>query len=222
MLQLCISRLGNQNHERPDLRVGQNKTSIQERREKRIRNTRLRAHLCNTTVLPVLTYASETWAFCKQEESAISVIEREIEMVMLGVTRFTQVKERFEVHSYVTDRRSKTLPHMPRRAKLGASGRDAFQRQSLDQSRRRLDTMRHQTHHRKTDGQTSSQSPSKKSTTLFESLARRDAAGQHLRAIGRNGSITGALSSKSMNNGSIYDTGYAGGVKALVGRIRIC
>ncbi|KAK6756377.1 hypothetical protein RB195_014658 [Necator americanus] len=34
------------------------------------RNTRLRAHLFNTTVLPALTYVSETWAFRKQEENA--------------------------------------------------------------------------------------------------------------------------------------------------------
>ncbi|KAK6727586.1 hypothetical protein RB195_005337 [Necator americanus] len=37
---------------------------------KKTRNTRLRAHLFNTTVLPALTYASETWAFRKQEENA--------------------------------------------------------------------------------------------------------------------------------------------------------
>ncbi|KAK6747745.1 hypothetical protein RB195_000751 [Necator americanus] len=38
----------------------------------------LRAHLINTTVLPALTYASEAWAFCKQEENAISVINAEL------------------------------------------------------------------------------------------------------------------------------------------------
>ncbi|KAK6762491.1 hypothetical protein RB195_023278 [Necator americanus] len=37
---------------------------------KKNRNTRLRAHLFNTTVLLALTYASETWAFRKQEENA--------------------------------------------------------------------------------------------------------------------------------------------------------
>ncbi|KAK6764498.1 hypothetical protein RB195_024719 [Necator americanus] len=37
---------------------------------KKTRNTRLGAHLFNTTVLPALTYASETWAFRKQEENA--------------------------------------------------------------------------------------------------------------------------------------------------------
>ncbi|KAK6761475.1 hypothetical protein RB195_022518 [Necator americanus] len=45
---------------------------------------------------------------------------------------------------------------------------------------------------RRPDGQTSSRSPSKKNTTLFEFLARRDATGERLRAIGTNGSITGA------------------------------
>ncbi|KAK6727233.1 hypothetical protein RB195_005130 [Necator americanus] len=40
-----------------------------------------------TTVLPALTNASETCVFRKQEENAISVIERGIERVMLGVTR---------------------------------------------------------------------------------------------------------------------------------------
>ncbi|KAK6762466.1 hypothetical protein RB195_023259 [Necator americanus] len=60
---------------------------------KKTRNTRLRAHLFNITVLPALTYASETWAFRKQEENAVSVIERAIERVMLGVSRFTQVRD---------------------------------------------------------------------------------------------------------------------------------
>ncbi|KAK6761914.1 hypothetical protein RB195_022851 [Necator americanus] len=60
---------------------------------KKTRNTRLRAHLFNTTVLPALTYASETWAFRKQEENAVSVIERAIERAMLGVSRFTQVRD---------------------------------------------------------------------------------------------------------------------------------
>ncbi|KAK6734672.1 hypothetical protein RB195_018079 [Necator americanus] len=38
---------------------------------KKTRHTRLRAHLFNTTVLPALTYASETWAFRKHEENAV-------------------------------------------------------------------------------------------------------------------------------------------------------
>ncbi|KAK6759870.1 hypothetical protein RB195_021440 [Necator americanus] len=57
---------------------------------KRINNIQLLAHLFNTTVLPSLAYASETSAFRKQEENAIDC---GIERVMLGVTRFTQVKQ---------------------------------------------------------------------------------------------------------------------------------
>ncbi|KAK6752225.1 hypothetical protein RB195_003569 [Necator americanus] len=59
---------------------------------KKTRNTRPRAHHFNTTVLPALTYASETWAFRKQEENAVSIIERAIERVMLRVPRFTKVR----------------------------------------------------------------------------------------------------------------------------------
>ncbi|EYC38674.1 hypothetical protein Y032_0702g1657 [Ancylostoma ceylanicum] len=61
---------------------------------KKTKNIRLRAHLFNTTVLPALTYASETWALRKQDENAVSVIERSIERVMLGMTRLTQVRAR--------------------------------------------------------------------------------------------------------------------------------
>ncbi|VDP02167.1 unnamed protein product [Heligmosomoides polygyrus] len=40
---------------------------------KKTKNVRLRAHLFDSTVLPALTYASETWAIRKQDEHAISV-----------------------------------------------------------------------------------------------------------------------------------------------------
>ncbi|EYB87353.1 hypothetical protein Y032_0265g678 [Ancylostoma ceylanicum] len=50
---------------------------------KKTKNTRLLAHLFNTTVLSALTYASETWALRKQDENAVCVIERFIERVML-------------------------------------------------------------------------------------------------------------------------------------------
>ncbi|KAK6734881.1 hypothetical protein RB195_018208 [Necator americanus] len=72
---------------------------------KKTRNTRLRAHLFNTTVLPALTYASETWAFRKQEENVVSVIKRAIERVMLGVSRFTQVRD--GIRSSLLHQRSK-------------------------------------------------------------------------------------------------------------------
>ncbi|KAE9415713.1 hypothetical protein Angca_002812, partial [Angiostrongylus cantonensis] len=58
---------------------------------KRTKNIRLRAHLFDSTVLPALTYASETWSLRKQDERTLSLIERAVERTMLGVSRFTQV-----------------------------------------------------------------------------------------------------------------------------------
>uniref|UniRef100_A0A158PCR6 Uncharacterized protein n=1 Tax=Angiostrongylus cantonensis TaxID=6313 RepID=A0A158PCR6_ANGCA len=58
---------------------------------KRTKNTRLRAHLFDSTVLPALTYASETWSLRKQDENSLSVIERAVKRTMLGVSRFTLV-----------------------------------------------------------------------------------------------------------------------------------
>uniref|UniRef100_A0A0K0DG04 Reverse transcriptase domain-containing protein n=1 Tax=Angiostrongylus cantonensis TaxID=6313 RepID=A0A0K0DG04_ANGCA len=60
---------------------------------KRTKNTRLRAHLFDSTVLPALTYASETWSLRKQDERSLNVIERAVERTMLGVSRFTQVRD---------------------------------------------------------------------------------------------------------------------------------
>ncbi|KAE9416770.1 hypothetical protein Angca_005922, partial [Angiostrongylus cantonensis] len=59
---------------------------------KKTKNTRLRAHLFDSTVLSALTYASETWSLRKQDERSLSVIERAVERTMLGVPRFTQVR----------------------------------------------------------------------------------------------------------------------------------
>ncbi|KAE9421505.1 hypothetical protein Angca_004774, partial [Angiostrongylus cantonensis] len=59
---------------------------------KRTKNTRLRAHLFDSTVFPALTYASETWSLRKQVERSLSVIESAVERTMLGVSRFTQVR----------------------------------------------------------------------------------------------------------------------------------
>ncbi|KAE9417287.1 hypothetical protein Angca_007576, partial [Angiostrongylus cantonensis] len=59
---------------------------------KRTKNTRIRAHLFDSTVLPALAYASETWSLRKQDERSLSVVERAVEMTMLGVSRFTQVR----------------------------------------------------------------------------------------------------------------------------------
>ncbi|KAE9420840.1 hypothetical protein Angca_007220, partial [Angiostrongylus cantonensis] len=60
---------------------------------KRTKNTRLRAHLLDSRILPALTYASETWSLCKKDERSFSVIQRAVERTMLGVSRFTQVRD---------------------------------------------------------------------------------------------------------------------------------
>ncbi|KAE9420236.1 hypothetical protein Angca_009503, partial [Angiostrongylus cantonensis] len=60
---------------------------------KRTKNTQLRAHLSDSAVLPAITYASETWSLRKQDERSLSVIESAIERTMLGVSRFTQVRD---------------------------------------------------------------------------------------------------------------------------------
>ncbi|KAK6742175.1 hypothetical protein RB195_009816 [Necator americanus] len=99
MHQLRLSGSGIEHDERPDTELGRRRRAAWgayksiEDVVKKTRNTRLRAHLFNTTVLPPLTYALETWAFRKQEENAVIVIERAIERVMLGESRFTQVRD---------------------------------------------------------------------------------------------------------------------------------
>ncbi|KAE9414475.1 hypothetical protein Angca_006199, partial [Angiostrongylus cantonensis] len=60
---------------------------------KRTKNTQLPAHLFDSTLLPALTYASETWSLGKQDEGSLSVIELTVETTMLGVSSFTQVRD---------------------------------------------------------------------------------------------------------------------------------
>ncbi|KAE9417440.1 hypothetical protein Angca_006003, partial [Angiostrongylus cantonensis] len=60
---------------------------------KRTMNTRLRAQLLDSTVLPALTYAPKTLSLRKQDERSLSAIERAVERTMLGVSRFTQVRD---------------------------------------------------------------------------------------------------------------------------------
>ncbi|KAE9418604.1 hypothetical protein Angca_008004, partial [Angiostrongylus cantonensis] len=61
---------------------------------KRTKNNPLSAHLFDSTVLLALTYASETWSLRKQDEGSLIVFERAVERTMLGVSRFTQVRDR--------------------------------------------------------------------------------------------------------------------------------
>ncbi|KAE9420677.1 hypothetical protein Angca_006405, partial [Angiostrongylus cantonensis] len=49
--------------------------------------------LFDLTVLPALTYASKTWSLPEQDGRSLSVIERAVERTMLGVSRFTQVRD---------------------------------------------------------------------------------------------------------------------------------
>ncbi|KAE9418826.1 hypothetical protein Angca_008954, partial [Angiostrongylus cantonensis] len=60
---------------------------------KRTKNTRLRAHLFVSMVLPALTHASETWSLRKQDERSLNVIDRAVERTMLGVYGLTQVRD---------------------------------------------------------------------------------------------------------------------------------
>ena len=61
---------------------------------RRTKNIKLRAHLFDATIIPALTYASETWSLRKQDERSLSVIERAVERSMLGVSRISQMRER--------------------------------------------------------------------------------------------------------------------------------
>ena len=72
---------------------------------KKTKNIRLRAHLFDSAVLPALTYASEIWTSRRQDEHAVSVIQRAVERTMLGVTLYTQVQR--GIRSSVLRQRSK-------------------------------------------------------------------------------------------------------------------
>ncbi|VDP58215.1 unnamed protein product [Heligmosomoides polygyrus] len=60
---------------------------------KETKNVQLRAQLFDSIVLPALTYASETGAIRSWDEHAVSVVQQGVEKKMLGMTKFTQVKE---------------------------------------------------------------------------------------------------------------------------------
>uniref|UniRef100_A0A7I4Z4W2 Reverse transcriptase domain-containing protein n=1 Tax=Haemonchus contortus TaxID=6289 RepID=A0A7I4Z4W2_HAECO len=57
----------------------------------KIKNIRLRSHLFDTVVLPASEYASETWTLQRQDEHAVSVIQRAMEKRMLGISLYTRV-----------------------------------------------------------------------------------------------------------------------------------
>ena len=53
---------------------------------------RTAAHLFNSTVLPALTYAAETWNTTIAEETTLAVAERAMERRMIKVTKYEHVK----------------------------------------------------------------------------------------------------------------------------------
>ncbi|KAK6738336.1 hypothetical protein RB195_020446 [Necator americanus] len=187
---------------------------------KKTRNTWLRAPPFNTTVLPALTYASETWAFRKQEENAVSVIERAIERVMLGVSRFTQVRD--GIRSSLLRQRSKIrdAAAFAKEGKIRWAGHvmcfndNRWTRAVSDWVPRDIKRTKED---RRRNGQISSRSPSKKNMMLFVSHAKGGTTGLLWHAIGTNGRITGARSTSSKINGSQGDQGDQGdGCRKLV------
>ncbi|KAK6763964.1 hypothetical protein RB195_024338 [Necator americanus] len=168
MYQLRSFGSGIEHDERPDPRAKQEETW-----------EHLLLLCSGTSALAALTYASETWAFCKQEENAVSVIERAVERVMLGVSRFIQVRDgtRFSVL----------------RQRLKIRDVAAFAKESeisaLQEDRRLGRPI-------------SSRSSSKKIVMPFMSHTKGGTAGRFWHAIGTNGRNTGARSTSSKINGS--------------------
>ncbi|KAK6756346.1 hypothetical protein RB195_014637 [Necator americanus] len=179
------------------------------------RNTRLRAHLFNTTVLPALTYVSEIWAFRKQEENAVSVIERATERAMLGVSRFTQVRD--GIRSSLLRQRSniRDAAAFAKEIKIRWAGHvmrfndNRWTRSVSNWVPRELlsGLLSALQEDRRPDGQISSQSPEKKIMMFFVSHAKGGTTGLLWHAIGTNGRITGARSPCSKINGSQDDQG---------------
>uniref|UniRef100_A0A7I4Z4A6 Reverse transcriptase domain-containing protein n=1 Tax=Haemonchus contortus TaxID=6289 RepID=A0A7I4Z4A6_HAECO len=60
---------------------------------KKTKNIRLRAHLFDTAVLTALTYASETWTLRKQDEKAVSVIQRALERTMSELRQRSKIRD---------------------------------------------------------------------------------------------------------------------------------
>ncbi|KAK6756593.1 hypothetical protein RB195_014798 [Necator americanus] len=61
-----------------------------------------------------------------QEEDAVSIVQRSVESVALGISCFTQVKEGIRSPLLLNDRRSETLQHMQTEVKLESQERLNF------------------------------------------------------------------------------------------------
>ncbi|KAH7704024.1 endonuclease-reverse transcriptase [Aphelenchoides avenae] len=81
---------------------------------KRMSDTKMRANLFNTTVLPALLYGCETWTLTKRQEDKLSTTERAMERRVLGITMWDQerneaVRERTGFADAVTEARKRKL-----------------------------------------------------------------------------------------------------------------
>uniref|UniRef100_A0A0K0D0Z5 Reverse transcriptase domain-containing protein n=1 Tax=Angiostrongylus cantonensis TaxID=6313 RepID=A0A0K0D0Z5_ANGCA len=99
MLQLCVSRseINVMNDLAPELsrrkRAAWGAVRSIEDVVKKTKNIRLLAHHFDSMVLLALTYASEIWSLRNKDERSLGVFERAVESTMLGVSRFTQVRD---------------------------------------------------------------------------------------------------------------------------------
>ncbi|KHN78309.1 Putative uncharacterized transposon-derived protein F52C9.6 [Toxocara canis] len=74
----------------------------------------LRAHLFNSTVLPVMLYASEMWATTKNEERRLTTAQRAMERCMLGISlrqhiRCEEIRRRTGVRDVIAEYRKQKL-----------------------------------------------------------------------------------------------------------------
>ena len=78
---------------------------------------RLQTYLFNCTILPALTYASETWVLGEQDENAIQVSQRGIERVCLKYHVSLKWEKESGVLTSVNNQESGTLSCLQRRRK---------------------------------------------------------------------------------------------------------
>ena len=71
------------------------------------RDVKLKANLFNSTVIPALTYAGETWAFTEKTERKLRVTQANIERRMVGIT----LRQQREQNLHNTDLRRLTQVH---------------------------------------------------------------------------------------------------------------
>uniref|UniRef100_A0A0K0DB83 Reverse transcriptase domain-containing protein n=1 Tax=Angiostrongylus cantonensis TaxID=6313 RepID=A0A0K0DB83_ANGCA len=151
---------------------------------KRTKNTQLRAHLFDSTVFPALTYASETWSLRKQDERSLSVIERVVERTMLGVSRFTQVRDGIRSSDLRQRSKIKDAVLCAKQSKMRWAGHvmrmsDTDGREPLVTGFLSISNVLQEDH--RLDSQSSSRKAWKKDMMLDESLKRGEPIGLLLR-----------------------------------------